>query len=157
MMKSTEILSAARAAKLSGSTRFCMGAAWREVIYLGDKRIRMIGLEHEETYLHFWILELSYAQLIEISVILWRNIIFTCVLRRICFRYRPNLFTADTCIKRPSLFYCYLQLFHIRSLTNGSPCYNNSTCCRRTRGRRLRSGRRRTGNHSTTCSMWCDK
>lgn len=30
-MKSDEVMIAARAAKASGSTRFCMGAAWREV------------------------------------------------------------------------------------------------------------------------------
>lgn len=50
MLDTDEVLNAARAAKAAGSTRFCMGAAWRDLAGRKSNFKKIVGFVKEIRY-----------------------------------------------------------------------------------------------------------
>ena len=50
MLDTGEVLEAARAAKAAGSTRFCMGAAWRDLAGRKSNFKKIVGFVKEIRY-----------------------------------------------------------------------------------------------------------
>lgn len=58
MLDTGEVLEAARAAKAAGSTRFCMGAAWRDLAGRKSNFKKIVGFVKEIRYSNrffFWV------------------------------------------------------------------------------------------------------